>query len=309
MFALKGRTTDRSRGAQARRGDDGGLVLPRMLRRPARLLTKVFDGEISISRHAEMAGLASVFVATALYGSVVGGQFQNAADTVTASLGFAISEIEITGHRNTSEVAVFEALELEGAASLVTLDLADARAAVAGLPWVESAVLRKVYPGTLQVSLTEKDAFAIWQAGETLSLIERDGSVIAAYRGTGFNALPLVVGQGAATMAAPFMEELQRFPEIASRTRALIRVGDRRWNLRLDNGVTVKLPAEDTAAAIARLLTMDAATGLLGRDIASVDLRLADRTTIALTDNALERRAEALKARARAIETARRSSI
>ena len=309
MFALKARLVERTRRAAEYRDDEAGFVLPRILRRPARFFTKVFDGEVRVPRHVEAVGLAALFSATALYGSVIGGQFYNAAVSVTASLGFAVTEVEITGHRNTTEKAVIDALELNGETSLVVLDLAGLRAALSALPWVESASLRKVYPGRLEVALVEKNAFAIWQAGETLSLIERDGSVIGSLGGNGFKELPLVVGAGAAESAASFMDMLAGYPEMASQVRALIRVGDRRWDLRLANGVTVKLPAEGPGAAIQRLLAMDAETGLLKRDIASVDMRLADRTAIALTDNAVERRDAALKARARALKSNKRSSI
>ncbi|WP_421859262.1 cell division protein FtsQ/DivIB [Oricola sp.] len=300
---------ERTRRAAEYRDDEAGFVLPRILRRPARFFTKVFDGEVRVPRHVEAVGLVALFSATALYGSVIGGQFHNTAVSVTASLGFAVTEVEITGHRNTTEKAVIDALELNGETSLVVLDLAGSRAALSALPWVESASLRKVYPGRLEVALVEKDAFAIWQAGETLSLIERDGSVIGTLGGNGFKELPLVVGAGAAESAASFMDVLAGYPELASQVRALIRVGDRRWDLRLASGVTVKLPAERPGAAIQRLLAMDAETGLLKRDIASVDMRLEDRTAIALTDNAGERRDAALKARAKALKSNKRSSI
>lgn len=170
--------------------------------------------------------------------------------------------------------------------------------------------MRKVYPGKLEVGIEERKAFAIWQTGETLSLIERDGHVIGAYAGSGFNSLPLVVGPGAATAAAPFMDVLSAYPAFARQVKALIHVGERRWDVRLANGVTVKLPADRPEAAVGRLLAMDADTQILSRDIASVDLRLEDRTTVALTENATLRREAALKAREKAIKAARkRSSI
>jgi cell division protein FtsQ len=55
---------------------------------------------------------------------------------------------------------------------------------------------------------------------------------------------------------------------------------------------------------------MDAQNQILSRDIASVDLRLGDRTVVALTENAMLRREAALKAREKAIKAAaKRSSI
>ncbi|QKV17208.1 cell division protein FtsQ/DivIB [Oricola thermophila] len=309
MFALNATSSRKARIAFAARDGENGRVLPRFLRRPARFFAKVFDGEIVIPRFVEPVGLVGIFAATALYGSVVSGQFGGAAERVTAALGFAVNEVEVSGHRNTSEVAVFEALGLDEFTSLISLDAAEARKALESLPWVETATVRKVYPGKLEIGLEERRAFAIWQTGETLSLIERDGRVIGAYGGAGFASLPLVVGPGAATAAAPFMEMLSRYPRFASQVKALIHVGERRWDVRLANGITVKLPAEAPEKAVERLMAMDEQTQILSRDIASVDLRLEDRTTVALTENAMLRRAAALEARAKAIKASKRSSI
>jgi len=309
LFALNGTLLGKARNAFATRESEGGRVLPRFLRRPARFFSKVFEGEIVVPRFVEPVGLAGLFAVTALYGSIAGGQFNGAVERTTSALGFAVDEVEVSGHQNTSEIAVFEALGLDEFTSLVSLDARSAREALQQLPWVETAKVRKVYPGKLEIALDERRAFAIWQTGETLSLIERDGNVIGAYAGSGFNSLPLVVGPGAATAAAPFMEILSAYPSFASQVKALIHVGERRWDVRLANGVTVKLPSEAPEKAVERLLSMNARTQILSRDIASVDLRLKDRTTVALTENAMLRRASALEAREKAIQARKRSSI
>jgi len=309
VFALNGTSSGKTRFAFAARASEGGRVLPRVLRRPARFFAKVFDGEIVIPRFVEPAGLAGLFAATALYGSIAGGQFEGAMERTTSALGFAVEEVEVSGHQNTSEIAVFQALGLNEFTSLAALDACDAREALQKLPWVETAKVRKVYPGKLEIALHERRAFAIWQTGTTLSLIERDGRVIGAYAGSGFNSLPLVVGPGAATAAAPFMEILSAYPSFASQVKALIHVGERRWDVRLANGVTVKLPSKAPEKAVERLLAIDAETQILSRDIASIDLRLDDRTTVALTENAMLRRAAALEAREKAIKARKRSSI
>ncbi|MFZ2099610.1 MAG: cell division protein FtsQ/DivIB [Oricola sp.] len=310
MFALSGKSLARTRFAPDGRDGEGGRVLPRFLRRPARFFAKVFEGEIVIPRYTETASLLGLFAATALYGSIVGGQFGGAVERATTTLGFAVSEVQITGHVNTSEIAVFEALGLNGFTSLASLDPHTAREALQRLPWVEKATVRKVYPGKIEVGIEERKAFAIWQTGETLSLIERDGHVIGAYAGSGFGNLPLVVGPGAAAAAAPFMDMLSAYPEFASQVKALIHIGERRWDVRLANGVTVKLPADQPDKAVERLLVMDAGTQILSRDIAAIDLRLEDRTIVALTENAMLRREAALEAREKAIKAAaKRSSI
>jgi cell division protein FtsQ len=78
--------------------------------------------------------------------------------------------------------------------------------------------------------------------------------------------------------------------------RASILVADRRWDLRLSNGIDVQLPEDDVAAALHRLVELDRDKKLLSRDITAVDLRLPDRVTVRLSDAAAAARDEALKA-------------
>src|SRR5690606_14862588 len=141
---------------------------------------------------------------------------------------------------------IFDRVGLDGYTSLVGLDVDAARQRIEGLPWVESAAVRKVYPATLDVTVEERVPFAIWQQGSLLSLIEQDGSVIAPLTGSRHLSLPLVVGPGAAEAAASFIESVGKVPQLASRIRGYVRVSDRRWDLRFDNGVTVRLPEHGT---------------------------------------------------------------
>ena len=88
--------------------------------------------------------------------------------------------------------------------------------------------------------------------------------------------LPLVVGRGAETRAKDFLALLDRFPAIRDQVRASILVGERRWNLRLKNGLDVRLPETEVAGALEQLVTLDREAKLLTRDIA-VDRHAACR--------------------------------
>ncbi len=72
--------------------------------------------------------------------------------------------------------------------------------------------------------------------------------------------------------------------------RASILVAERRWNLRLKNGLDVRLPEADVPAAIERLLALDRDVKLMSRNILAIDLRLPDRVTVRLSDAAAQAR-------------------
>jgi cell division protein FtsQ len=154
----------------------------------------------------------------------------------------------------------------------------------------------------VEVTLRERRAYAIWQHGNDLSLIERSGSVIAPLRDNKFASLPLFVGRDAETAAASIDEEFSKWPAIASRVKAFVRIGGRRWDVHLDNGVVVRLPEENVSGALALLNRFDEEQQVLSRDIAVVDMRLPDRVTVRLTQGAHERRLAALEERRKALQ-------
>jgi len=275
----------------------GGFVLPRMLRKPARFLSRLVSGDVETPPFAMLALSAALIGSFSLYGVAVGGHTPAVVQAVTARTGFAVNEIRVSGNVETSEIDIFDRVGLDGWTSLVGFDVQEARARIESLPWVESVAVRKVYPSTLEVKVVERTPFAIWQQGSVLSLIEADGRVIAPLSGSRHAALPLVVGRGADTPAADFVARVAAYPDLAARVRGYVRVSERRWDLRLDNGVTVKLPEHGADAALAELVALDARHGLLSRDIETVDMRLADRLVVKLSPDAATAREAALKER------------
>nr|WP_237684097.1 cell division protein FtsQ/DivIB [Pseudaminobacter soli] len=273
---------------------DGRILLPRWLRRPARLFARLGTGDFVPPRYSATMASAALLAAAGLYGTYVGGLMPEVAQSVTARTGFAVDQVRIVGHRETSEIDLLETLDLTGWTSLVGFDVDDARDRVSSLPWIESASIRKVYPETLEIRIVEREPFAIWQQGSQLSIIGRKGNVIVPLTPGRHTDLPLVVGAGAAEHAAAFVDQIARHPELKSRVKGYIQVANRRWDLRLDNGMTVKLPETGVDAAIENLLRAEEESGLFKRQLAAIDLRFPDRMVLKLTPEAAEERQAAL---------------
>ncbi len=304
MLALKARkSADRpDAGVPAAPAGEGRLVLPRPARRLVRFLVSLASGRIRIPSHTGTVSLIAFYAATAAYAMSVGGHTQDVAQSMTSAAGFAIENVKVSGNVETSEIDILEQLGLDGTTSLVALNVAAARQALTELPWVQDADVRKVYPDTVDIRLVERKAYAIWQHGQELSLIEKSGSVIAPLRDNKFASLPLFVGRDAELAAATFDEQFAAWPELKDRVKAYIRVAGRRWDLRLDNGIVIKMPEHDMERAMARLAMLHAEEKLLDRDIEAVDLRLEDRTTVQLTPGAALRRQAAVDARAKELK-------
>src|SRR5581483_533549 len=147
------------------------------------------------------------------------------------------------------------------------------------IPWVESSVVERRLPDTIFVRLVERQPLALWQHNGHFSVIAAKGEMIQDEVGE-FANLPIVVGDDAPPHAEALLLLLATEPDLQKRVTAAVRVGGRRWNLKLDNGIDVRLPEEDAASAWSRLAALERENQLLSRDVVAIDLRLPDRLIV-----------------------------
>jgi len=255
-----------------------------------------------IPHRAGVAATVLMLLGSAGYGIVKGGHVEElasaASDTRNAianSAGFRITAVGINGRKQLTQDEVLAIGGVNGRSSLLFLDAAAVRDKLKANPWIGEATVLKLYPGQLQIDIVERSAFALWQQGGRLSVISDDGAVLEPYVSRRFISLPLVVGKGADTRARDFLSLLARYPQVRAATKAAILVGERRWNLRLKDGLDIRLPENDVGNALAALSKLDKEDRLFSRDIVAVDLRLPDRLTVQLSEEAAKAREELFK--------------
>jgi len=205
-------------------------------------------------------------------------------ERLTAGTGLLVREIVIEGRSLTPEGMLRAALGVSRGDKLLGFSLEAARSRIERLTWVQHATVERRLPGTIVVQITERRPYAVWQTGGRFVLIDRAGQIVAdqdpVKDAAAFAVLPLVVGPGAPEYAAVLLDELASRPELRARVVAAIRVGERRWNLRLSNGADVLLPEGAEAPAMTRLMELHTTQALLDRPLQSLDLRLPDRLVV-----------------------------
>jgi cell division protein FtsQ len=201
----------------------------------------------------------------------------------SAALGFAVGDIEVEGRRTTHPSEILDALKARAGAPIFAVDLEQAKRRLEALPWVRSALIERRLPDTIYVRLAERQPLALWQHGGKIELIDRDANVIPVVRLDRFANLPMVVGEDAARHALALVGMLASEKALATRVSAAIWIGDRRWNLRIDNRIDVLLPEKGAAAAWAELARLEEKDAILKRNVEAVDLRLPDRLVLRMT--------------------------
>ncbi|MDE2575153.1 MAG: cell division protein FtsQ/DivIB, partial [Rhodospirillales bacterium] len=210
-----------------------------------------------------------------------GASFDERFGNLTARLGFNVQKLVIEGRQKTPEPMLRAALGITRGDPILTFGVADARARIETINWVQSATVERRLPDTILVHLVERRPFAVWQHNGKFVLIDRDGNTVTDADVAAFaSQVPLVVGAGAPHAAAALLDTLSTQPTLLARMVAAVRVGERRWNLRMNNGADVELPEDAEAPALARLAQLETQYKLLDRPLRVIDMRLPDRLVL-----------------------------
>ena len=260
--------------------------------------------ERHVPHRAGAAATIMILLASAGFGVVKGGHadelttaFSDTRNAIANAAGFRITTVSINGRKQLSQDEVLAIGGVTGRSSLLFLDATAVRDRLKANPWIADATVLKLYPGHLEIDIVERTAFALWQKDGKLAVIADDGAVLEPYLSRRFLTLPLVVGKGADTHARDFLALLARYPQVHSVTKAAVFVGQRRWNLRLKDGLDLRLPEHDVGNALAELSNLDKEDQLFSRDIVAIDMRLPDRFVVQLSDDAAKAREALFKAK------------
>ena len=137
------------------------------------------------------------------------------------------------------------------------------------------------------MDVKEHDRLAVWQTGGHAYVIDSRGQVIQGADAGRYPKLPLVVGKGADQTAAEILPLLAQRPRLMARIDALVRVDERRWDLRLKDGSLIQLPAVDQDSALIRLDALDQRERLLDLGFARVDLRTPEEVAVRPSEGAV----------------------
>jgi len=243
------------------------------------------------TRFIARSGAVALLFGAIIHGLVIGGHldydgspWRKLPGKLASSLGFAADDIRITGLVHQEPETLLSALGVQPGGSLVGFDASRARSLLENLDWVASARVLRKYPNRLDIIVAERQPFAIWQRDGAHYVIDQTGTAMSTLDPGRLSSLLLVTGEGAHRAAAELVIELEAVPQVKAHIAAAARVGQRRWTLYLDNGVTVALPETDTAKALATLAGLDRNQGLLSKGIKSIDLRLPGEVIVQLAE-------------------------
>ncbi|GIT90407.1 cell division protein FtsQ [Jannaschia pagri] len=200
---------------------------------------------------------------------------------------FMVSLMRIEGASDQLREDIQEALPVDLPLSQFVLDLEALRLKLEELDPVERAEVRIRSGGVLLLRITEREPAVAWVSDDGIMVLDATGHHVARLEDiTTIGALPLISGEGADRHVQEALRLIEAAGPVVDRLVGLTRVGDRRWDVNLTDGQRILLPEEGPAAALDRALALHAAKDVLSRDVLTVDLRLGDRPTLRLSQDA-----------------------
>jgi cell division protein FtsQ len=200
---------------------------------------------------------------------------------ISAQAGFTVQDIVVIGRNRTDLEVLRSLIGIERGDPILSFRPNEAREELKRISWIKDAEVERRLPHTIYIRLTERKPLAVWQNKQKLRLIDAEGVTLGDDLKKGGNGnLLLVVGDDAPKNAAELIGVIDAEPSIRARIDAATRVGARRWDLRLKNGVTVRLPENDAALALRRLAAAQQKDGILDKEIVAIDMRGKDRIVV-----------------------------
>ncbi|MGB1213524.1 MAG: cell division protein FtsQ/DivIB [Pikeienuella sp.] len=202
---------------------------------------------------------------------------------------FAIRRVAVIGADGPVAEEITRRLTPMIGASSLKVQANTLRDDIADIGWVKAARVRLIAPKTLEATVSLREPAVLWRMDGQLSLLDRTGALIALVESRlDFPDLPLVAGLGAdrPPVLAEALDIFASASRAASRIRGLVRIGERRWDVVVDDGPRILLPAKGAVDAMGYLAALEAGESVLGKDLKRIDLRLRGRPTLRLGPDA-----------------------
>jgi len=198
----------------------------------------------------------------------------------SADHGFAIENVEVTGRKKVPAQFVLQALNVKRGLPILSYNPKMAQEKLAQNPWFRSVHIERRLPDTLFIRVKERTPVARWQVDGKQALIDAQGVVLATENLQEYSSLPIIIGQDARHKLVNLFAILKAEPDIGREVVAATWVGKRRWDLKLQGGMIIKLPAEHPELAFSKMASLHHEENLLKRDLVAIDLRLPGKAVL-----------------------------
>ena len=198
----------------------------------------------------------------------------------SSQLNLVLKDVYLEGQNYANQQEILRAIAVRRGQSMFTIDLSEIKTNLQALPWIDYAIVERQFPSTLIIRILEKKPAALWQNQGAIYLIDHNGQIIEENDLQKFSHLIIIVGADAPQYIVTLFDALQFYPDIKKLVSSVIRVGNRRWDFKLHNGIRVKFPEFGLEDSLKYLSQLHKKENILDSDIVMIDLRVPEKIYI-----------------------------
>jgi cell division protein FtsQ len=203
-----------------------------------------------------------------------------ASDLLVAA-GFGIDQVNLSGQHFAGDGDIFDALDLRNVRTFASFDSDAALKRIERVPWVASAQLTRVYPGTLDIAVRERTPAFVWVRGDTSYLVDATGRTLGPMASGSQWKLPRVLGEGADEDAIDMLSAVRQVPKIEAVFAYGERIAGRRWRIVLRNGTVLELATDREIEGLQTIADSEPLQGALnGVSAMIIDVRTPGRIAV-----------------------------
>ena len=220
--------------------------------------------------------------------------------SIAADAGFEVRRVEVRGVKRMNELKVYERVLGERERAMPLVDIANLRAQLLSLSWVEDARVSRQLPDTLVVDIVERTPHAVLRKPDRLVLIDATGHELEPVSEARAKGMLVISGPGAGQQAMALTKLLETAPALQPRVTEARWMGHRRWNLTFSTGQVLALPQgeKESANALVSFARLDGVNRLLGGRVAIFDMRAPERIYLRVPGRAAQQAAQDAAAKA-----------
>ncbi|WP_264683162.1 MULTISPECIES: cell division protein FtsQ/DivIB [unclassified Wolbachia] len=247
------------------------------------MLNNVTRSQRSFLRKCAFMIITALFLTLVLYSSLdkITNRFNyyftwcnDRLSSLLISNGFSIDKVTVTGNKFTNEQDILSLVDRTQPIMYVSLSkLTDNIQSVS--EWIKHVRIYRILPNTLRIDVNEHKPFALWKDDNRTSVIDSEGKVIVDdYQ---IDNLVIIKGQNSLSSLKFIKYILERKTQLSDHISSCVYVGNRRWNIILDDSATVKLPEDNPYSAWDYLSHLQNTTDFTFSNWSIIDMRVADK--------------------------------
>ncbi|WP_370234901.1 MULTISPECIES: cell division protein FtsQ/DivIB [Henriciella] len=238
----------------------------------------------SVDASSVIFGLVMVFAVIVAGAALMGGSLSKigeratgAFDGVASAFGLSVADVKVVGLDDDAALAsmVVRQSEVEAGDNMFTSDPHKIRRRILATGQVTDARVYRLWPNQILIHASPAEPVALWHDGEKWTVVDSLGQLINGVPPEQYPGLIRVAGTRAPDGVPALVRAVSFNQALGDRISYAQRVSERRWDIKLKTGATIRLPADHSiGGAAATLAELDARTSLTSRNLDRIDLRV-----------------------------------